>query len=552
MAASDPGHAPPAARPGPERHPPQRALDPTTAPTLFTTAPVEGPSLRSGALPTLEDETARLLRRRLRAAILFLLLALTLYLIRNLFLPPLSPALREFHAVIVAALALAALALSTGRRWTLRGLRRLEWTVFGAVGVYLWATLHVGLIEQIEPRHPEAYRTPFRDTARGTTTVLILYGTFVPNSLRTAARVVLPLALTPVLALISVELTRPGLVSRGFPQSAALEQFSGLVLPLALGVVLALYGAHTIHDLRTREFSSRRFGWYHLIRPLGKGGMGQVFLAEHALLKRPCALKVIRPEAVNDPETLKRFVVEARTTARLTHPHTVEIYDFGQAADGTFYCVMEYLRGLPLDALVESHGPLPAGRVIHLLRPICGALAEAHARGLVHRDVKPANIFAAELGGLFDVAKLLDFGLVKITPATGDPDLSREGGIRGTPLYMSPEQASGDRPLDGRSDLYALGAVAYYLLTGLPPFDAFTEVAALAAHRLQQVDPPSLQRPGIPADLEAVILRCLSKEPDDRYPDAHALDHAFAACVSAADWDSDRAALWWNEIRPGG
>src|SRR5262249_55129696 len=191
----------------------------------------------------------------------------------------------------------------------------------------------------------------------------------------------------------------------------------------------------------------------------------------HRLLKRPCALKLIRPDSVADPRSVLRFEREVRLTARLSHPNTVEIYDYGRTEDGTYYYVMEYLPGLNLTELVQRHGPLPPGRVVYLLRQVCGSLREAHAAGLIHRDIKPSNIFASRRGGVDDVAKLLDFGLVLPLAQLDATPLSGEGRVLGTPLFLSPEQAKGDGELDGRSDLYALGAVAYYLLTGHPPFD---------------------------------------------------------------------------------
>jgi serine/threonine protein kinase len=224
----------------------------------------------------------------------------------------------------------------------------------------------------------------------------------------------------------------------------------------------------------------------------------------HQLLKRPCALKFVRPDCVGDPRALARFEREVRLTATLSHPNTVETYDYGRTADGTYYYVMEYLPGLSLAELVERQGPLPPGRAVYLLRQLCQALREAHAVGLIHRDIKPSNIIAAHRGGIDDVAKLLDFGLVRPAEAPA-AYLSAEGEILGTPLFMSPEQAAGDRELDQRSDLYSLGAVAYHLLTGRPPFNGVGGLAVLVAHARDPVVPPSLIRPGIPEDLEHVL-----------------------------------------------
>jgi serine/threonine-protein kinase len=279
--------------------------------------------------------------------------------------------------------------------------------------------------------------------------------------------------------------------------------------------------------------------------------MGEVYLAEHLLLKRPCAVKLIRPGCANNPRALERFEREVRLTAALSHPNIVEIYDYGRADDGRYYYVMEYLSGLSLAELVERHGVLPPGRVVYLLRQVCGALGEAHAAGLIHRDIKPSNIFAARRGRMEDVAKLLDFGLVLSRAGSGAAHLSGEGQVLGTPLYMSPEQVRGGRELDEGSDIYSLGAVAYYLLTGRPPFDGGDGIAVMIAHAHDPVVPPSRVRADVPEDLERVVLRCLAKDPADRFPDAEGLEHALGECGCAGDWDRDRAARWWRHAGAG-
>jgi eukaryotic-like serine/threonine-protein kinase len=274
--------------------------------------------------------------------------------------------------------------------------------------------------------------------------------------------------------------------------------------------------------------------------------VGEVYLAEHQLLKRPCALKLIRPGSVAGPKALERFEREVQITATLSHPNTVEVFDYGRTEDGTYYYVMEYLPGLSLADLVERHGPLPAARAVYLLRQVCLALREAHAAGLIHRDIKPSNIFAARRGGMDDVAKLLDFGLVRPASSARSAHLSEEGQILGTPLFMSPEQATGGRELDERSDIYSLGAVTYYALTGRPPFDEGSGIAALIAHARDPVVPPSLVRGGIPDDLERVVLRCLAKDPAGRFPDAESLERALGECRCAGEWDLKEAARWWR------
>ena len=276
--------------------------------------------------------------------------------------------------------------------------------------------------------------------------------------------------------------------------------------------------------------------------------MGEVFLAEHEMLKRPCAVKLIRPEVVLRAGTIERFELEVRINATLSHPNTVEIFDYGRTEDGTYYYVMEYLPGMSLASLVERHGPLPAGRAVHLLRQVALALQEAHEAGLIHRDIKPSNIFAARRGGAHDVAKLLDFGLARPAETASSAESGDEGQILGTPLYMSPEQATGSQLLDARSDIYSLGAVAYFLLTGRPPFDERTAIEAIIAHTRDPVVPPSQIRDGVPADLDLVVVRCLAKDPANRYPNAETLETALARCSCASTWNKALARQWWSDL----
>jgi serine/threonine-protein kinase len=309
---------------------------------------------------------------------------------------------------------------------------------------------------------------------------------------------------------------------------------------------LAAYGSFLLNGLRVELQEARKFGQYQLIRKLGEGGMGEVFLAEHALLKRPCALKQIKGSANSEPLALARFEREVQSSARLAHPNTIEIFDYGHTVDGTFYYVMEYLRGMNLADLLRECGPLPPGRVVYLFRQVCAGLAEAHGLGMVHRDLKPANVFVAVRGGESDVSKILDFGLVKLT---GDPraaTLTAEMEVSGTPLYMAPEQAAGEPSLDARADLYALGAVMYYALTGRPPFEGHSPYAVIMAHARDPVTPPRAVRPDLPADLERIVVRCLAKRPDDRYRSAKALGEALSACACAGEWGPHQAQAWWE------
>ncbi len=355
----------------------------------------------------------------------------------------------------------------------------------------------------------------------------------------------LPIALMPYVVL--------AIQRRWVPDVAAMLDSNNAGNPIPLPIVAALvcvFGTHIINSARREAFKARQFGQYRLLEKLGSGGMGEVFKAEHVLLKRPCAMKLIKPASEADATAIAHFEKEVKTTAKLTHWNTVEIYDYGHTDDGTFYYVMELLPGKSLEELVEQHGPLPPERAVHLLRQVCGALQEAHAVGLIHRDIKPANIFAAQRGGVFDVVKLLDFGLVK-EKAGGSPEAQR-GSFSGTPLYMSPEQASAYEEVDARADIYSLGAVAYQLLTGKAPFAGKNVMELLAAHARSEVVPPSQINPAVPSDLGQVILRCLAKDAKDRFQDAAGLERALAGCACANQWSAAQADEWWSaqEVNP--
>jgi serine/threonine-protein kinase len=231
----------------------------------------------------------------------------------------------------------------------------------------------------------------------------------------------------------------------------------------------------------------------------------------------------------------------------LTHVNTVRVYDYGRADDGSFYYVMEYLEGPTIEELVRETGPLPPARVVYLLRQVCGALAEAHAAGLVHRDLKPSNVIVAAVGGQRDMAKLLDFGLVEDLSADAADRLTRTGTVLGTPAYMSPEQAAGESAVDARGDLYSLGTVAFFALTARPPFQGKTLGQLLAAHRAEPAPLLTDVRYDVPADLAAVVARCLAKDPNDRFRSAADLDRTLGQCGCAADWSAERAAQWWQQ-----
>ncbi len=367
--------------------------------------------------------------------------------------------------------------------------------------------------------------------------VITAYGAIIPNTLRRAALVTGLIAVSPiVLFLVFAGWVRP------LDHTTASAVVFGLVLSNTSAVALVLFSTSRIEKLRRQASEARKLGQYVLKEQLGSGGMGEVYRAEHALLRRPCAIKLIRPEKADDPDALRRFEREVQITATLTHPNTVQVFDYGHAEDGTFYYVMEYLPGLTLEELVRQHGPLPPGRAVHFLRQVCAALGEAHARGLTHRDIKPGNVMVCERGGVCDVVKVLDFGLVRLPKEDADGGtLTREGTVAGTPAYMSPEQAGGEAALDPRSDLYSVGALAYFLLTGRPPFADRSAARMLAAHLYE---PPGPLPAEVPPALAAVVMRCLAKVPAERWPDAASLEAAFADAVVPA-WTARDAADWW-------
>jgi serine/threonine-protein kinase len=339
----------------------------------------------------------------------------------------------------------------------------------------------------------------------------------------------------------------------------------GAVAAASIGVLAALLGLVTATALRTISRLRRqaeKVGPYRLIARLGHGAMGVVWEARHALLRRPTAVKLLAPGTEGE-RALARFEREVQLTAGLTHPSTIAIYDYGRTADGVFYYAMELLRGINLMQLVEFEGPLPPARVVHLLRQACGALAEAHAAGLIHRDIKPANLMLCVYGGIPDFLKVLDFGLVKDLGAVerlpagkgegqaDDADLSQDGSLLGTPLYMSPEGMSDPSKVDARADLFALGAVGYFLLTGRSPFPGRTAIEVFKMER--QGPPPPLSKAApqpVPPALEQIISRCLAFNREDRPASAEALDAMLEACADGAPWRLESARAWWRSRGP--
>jgi len=317
-----------------------------------------------------------------------------------------------------------------------------------------------------------------------------------------------------------------------------------------VSIAIATVGSRVIFGLRSEAARVRRLGQYTLEEKIGAGGMGIVYRARHAMLRRPTALKLLPPDRAGEAN-LVRFEREVQLTAELSHPNTIAIYDYGRTPDGVFYYAMEYLDGINLEQLVSRDGPVPPGRVINILHQVCGALGEAHSRGLLHRDIKPPNIILTERGGEPDVAKVVDFGLVKpLVAMEPEATVSQSIVLAGTPLYMAPEMLTAPGTFDPRSDLYALGAVGYFLLTGKPIFDAATIAEAFGHHLHSEPMQPS-QRLGqaLPADLESVIMRCLRKQVDERPASAHELARELKQCAKTSRWTTEQAATWWRAFR---
>lgn len=535
---------------------PRPAFQPIPPPRAPAGPPRRLSDTSAWAVAHQEKELRELLRRRLRVAVLVLVGFWGVLPVASLPLAFSSEVATGARLVLASqfgtALLVAVLGVLASRRPT-RSVRTLRWFELGIFGlaVLQLAISSAYVIHQHglmtppiqRPVHPVFSLAGTRLDLISIRWVALIagYGTVIPNTWRRCATNV------GILAGIFLLLTLGQALWNAVPPS----QLPSLMLyPLVWAIVasvIAVFGSYRISILERRVAEAQRLGQYRLQKHLGSGGMGEVYLAEHVELKQPFAVKLLRPERVADSVVFERFEREVHAMARLQHWNTVEIYDYGHGADGSFYYVMEYLPGYDLHQLVRKGHPLPVSRVIHILRQVCAALHEAHLNGLLHRDIKPGNIIVCERAGIHDVAKLLDFGLVKhVSSLDDDTALTQEGTVAGTPDFMSPEQASGIANADARSDIYSLGAVAYSMLTARVVFSKSTAMQTLAAHMYEPVVPPSQHRSDLDPRVEAVVLRCLEKAPEARYPDIAALDRALAACPGAGEWTQKEAAFWWR------
>jgi serine/threonine-protein kinase len=380
----------------------------------------------------------------------------------------------------------------------------------------------------------------------GVAVLIVTFPLVVPNTRgKVVVATIVSALMDPLGALVHV--------AAGVPPPSSQEVILAYA-PTAIAAVLGIFISRMVFRISVEASRARELGSYRLVEPLGAGGMGEVWRAEHRMLARPAAIKLIRTDSQSggsSREMQRRFEREARATARLTSPHTVQIYDFGTTEEGTFYYVMELLEGFDLDTLVRQFGPLPAERAIHLLHQACLSLAEAHERGFTHRDIKPANIYVCHYGIQYDFVKILDFGLVKATGGIDavDGTVTAVGTIAGTPGYMSPEMALG-REVDSRADIYSLGCVGYWLVTGRAVFEGESAVEVLMDHA--RTPPPRLSERAavpLPEGLEEVLLACLSKGPADRPQSAEDVAAALERVAVADAWTPARARHWWLEHR---
>jgi serine/threonine-protein kinase len=434
------------------------------------------------------------------------------------------------------------------------------------LGYMVLTTTAIGLITHwyIDPK---VGQPPIAPTISWIGVVILMFAAVIPISTRkTIIAGLIAASMNPVGMLIARE---RGVWHFGSWLDAVMMHWPDYVL---IGVAVVI--ARVVTMLGQEVSKAREMGSYQLGDLLKRGGMGEVYRATHTMLARPAAIKLIRPEMLGGDNgddaqiAVKRFYREAEAAANLRSPHTVELFDFGVTDDETLYFVMELLEGMDLESMVQKHGPLPAARVIHILCQVCESLGEAHARGLVHRDIKPANIHVGHVGIQDDFVKVLDFGLVKSVAASSEVSLkaldfgvvksvaagsevspdTAVGSTPGTPAYMAPEMALGET-VDGRSDIYALGCVAYYLLTGKLVFEADSAIQTVARHLHHEPVAPSV-RAGIeiPQALDRVVLSCLAKNPDERPATAAELSHALRT-VDVQPWSEAQAAEWWARNR---
>ena len=430
---------------------------------------------------------------------------------------------RRSETLVVAATWLA-------MKYVKLSLGQARWVELGAILFVVFAYAFVGNLYQ--PSSATWYGTVF--SFFGVLLLLTLRSALIPSSvLRTLVVGGLSVLIYYVVAHEQLGMLEP----------VALEGLSFLGLAYVLVIAVA---SHVIYGLRREIRDARELGQYVLEKKLGQGGMGEVYLARHRLLRRTTAVKLLLPTATNE-SAAARFESEVQLTAELTHPNTIRIYDYGRTDDGVFYYAMEHLKGATLSDVVKVDGAQPVARILKILVEACGALEEAHEAGLIHRDIKPSNLMLTKQGMDQDALKVLDFGLVSRIDRPEDSGVTQEGALVGTPLYMAPEVIRKAEASSPASDLYALGAVAYYLATGTDLFTGETVIEICAQHLHATPEAPS-DRLGqaLAADFESIVLRCLEKDPEARFASVTELEAALVRCRDHGRWSDEDAARWWE------
>lgn len=438
------------------------------------------------------------------------------------------------------AVSLLGIALLSLRRWTVHG---LHWIDFAFVAGYILLITFSSSV--YSPTAPRVFAYSI---------LLFAHAAIIPSHVWVQTLLGATVSLGYPLGL--------WLVYHRFPEVRALwearggtEAFRSFVVTRFLDVFLlsaiSVLVTKTLYHFRARLSRAQALGNYLLKGELGSGGMGKVYRAKHAFLARPTAVKVLAPRHEDPRSALARFQQEVKLCCQLTHPNTITIFDFGEGANHTFFYAMELLEGMDLQRVVEMFGPMPVNRVIFLLRQIAGSLGEAHAHGIIHRDIKPSNIFLAQRGGLYDFVKVLDFGLAREYRKGAPAQVKEDGVFSGTPRYTAPECLQGNGVIDARTDIYMLGSLSYWLLTGHSPFEEDSDEALMKDHLVKQAEPPSkLAGPSIPPEVDDFILKCLRKDPVERFQDAEEFLAALDRLPLQDPWSFEVAEKWWRRNLP--
>jgi serine/threonine-protein kinase len=496
------------------------------------------PSMSRDGLSTVGDPQVEAVRR-LRMLAVVASVAPALSLLAMLILSPRGSPIREAPGLTIAVIS-TLVGLSVVVLWLL-GLRALTVRARLDLG-FGYQVVIAFLLAVMRHSIPWAPGDGFREVSP-VALIIVLFAALVPNPpRRTLLASVLSALMEPVGLAISI--------ARGNPVPELAQIAVITVSPLGAAAAATMV-SHVVYGLAKSVDAARRMGSYRLVELLGKGGMGEVWKAEHDLLARPAAVKLIHGAKEQSSTDLARFEREAQAIATLRSPHTIQLYDFGISEGATFYYVMELLDGVDLERLVVEHGPQSPERTVHLLRQVCRSLDEAHHRGLVHRDIKPANILVCEYGRERDFVKVLDFGLVKSAKDAPEVEagalVTRANTVLGTPAYMAPEMVL-TGSVDARADLYALGCVAFWLLTGRPVFDGDALVKLAVQHVHDQPEAPSSHAPGaVPAELDRLVLDCLEKDPAKRPASAAEIERRLATIPLERAWTPDDAERWWTE-----